>query len=330
MFFSQIKDCKIPFKNEKFDLIFSSFVLQHIMDNSLVKHYAEQFSELLDDDGHLLFIENTNDYTDNHHMYCRSLEDLNKIFNDFKLEIIGSYHTENITPHSIIIGKKNTLKSYKEAIHSTQNKNLKPVTNTGINQRILIVEPYGHITPGHLVFETFNILKSFEEAIPDSPIDVLTHHGFAGNFSIETRFSNVRFFQSNKNVSSNEVCNQKDMNTREYMQDLSISYLDCIKDAESLNNENPYDIVIVLDGFTRSIDLGRHHLEKIAKLGTKVFLKIVNFTPLLLPVTPQEMKNSIITKQKKDFSDIMKVPNVYFFFLFERYKETMYQCRITC
>ncbi|MBD3276576.1 MAG: methyltransferase domain-containing protein [Candidatus Marinimicrobia bacterium] len=89
--FSPIEKGQIPFKDIKFDLIFSSFVFQHIIEDNSIKNYVEQFKSLLSDDGYLLFLENLGDQKSGGHMRYRSFTELKILFDGFKLEEVGEY-----------------------------------------------------------------------------------------------------------------------------------------------------------------------------------------------------------------------------------------------
>lgn len=91
---------RIPFAGQTFDVIFSAFVLQHVVDDALLDDYVKQFKNILVDGRSVFLVENTSG-PDNDYMRRRNAQDYINIFREggIPLESIGSFKG-----HSVLAG----------------------------------------------------------------------------------------------------------------------------------------------------------------------------------------------------------------------------------
>lgn len=106
-FFKQIKDNKIPFDDVSFDLIFTGFVLQHIIDNNLLNNYIKNFYDKTNENSYVLIIENTSPNKSNNYISFRNNEDYKILFetNGFIVKDENNIYLDK-EKHSIILFKK--------------------------------------------------------------------------------------------------------------------------------------------------------------------------------------------------------------------------------
>ena len=80
----------IPFGNTKFDVIWTSTVLQHVVDDKLLKHYIKDFYRRLNKDGYVLILENTGNHKNSNYLSFRSKAEYIGMFDQVRFEIIDS------------------------------------------------------------------------------------------------------------------------------------------------------------------------------------------------------------------------------------------------
>jgi len=108
--FELITNNNIPFKNIKFDLIWTNVALQHIVDEELLIHYINQFKDLLSEEGHVLIVENTSEAKNNNYISFRKpIEYINLFYNcgfEPLRDSIYYYDEGSKEPHLVLTFKK--------------------------------------------------------------------------------------------------------------------------------------------------------------------------------------------------------------------------------
>jgi len=106
-----IENHQIPFDNTKFDLIFSSVTLQHVIDLNLLKSYINQFYKRLNPKGSVLIVENILNAPSNNYLIFRPKETYIKIFENAGFELIKEDVFESSNePHAILLFSKKEIK----------------------------------------------------------------------------------------------------------------------------------------------------------------------------------------------------------------------------
>jgi len=106
VFFSPIKEHKIPFDTIQFDFIFTCVALQHVIDDSLLAYYADQMVNRLMFSRWLMIVENTAKAKDNVYIKFRSKEFYTDLFVDRGLKLIAeSTQPTGGEPHSLLLFK---------------------------------------------------------------------------------------------------------------------------------------------------------------------------------------------------------------------------------
>jgi glycosyltransferase involved in cell wall biosynthesis len=190
-------------------------------------------------------------------------------------------------------------------------------------RRVLFVEPLAHVTPGHVAAETYSILTAVGGEFADWSIDVLSHRGFPGELDIERKCPRVRFFQAVPRADAAAGpparAGAGEEATADYLKDLAVAYAQTLRSAAQFNRAAGYSRVVVLDGFNaRALDLGAEHYRDMARMGTRVFIKVVNWFRFLgdLSALPEQGRR-VCLAQRQAFSDIAHNPAVTFFFYSE-------------
>ena len=98
---------KIPFSPNKFDLIWTCTVLQHIIDDNLLNFYIEQFYKRLKKDGHVLCVENITNAPNSDYITFRSFDEYKSLFENQGFKCITSVEFEaSNEPHMIMLFEK--------------------------------------------------------------------------------------------------------------------------------------------------------------------------------------------------------------------------------
>lgn len=95
--FRLIRDNKLPVKEkeEGFDLIWSCVVMQHIVDDSLLQKYFEQFKTILKKQGCVLFVESLEHPHDTSYMCRRTEKDYENLLDSFSVIHLSSFTIYN-------------------------------------------------------------------------------------------------------------------------------------------------------------------------------------------------------------------------------------------
>lgn len=96
----------LPFKNIKFDLIWTCVVLQHIVDNKLLEYYAQQMSNMTKERGYLLITENIANCKNSHYMMFRKEEVYVELFNSAGFELVRSSYIQEKERHSSMLFRR--------------------------------------------------------------------------------------------------------------------------------------------------------------------------------------------------------------------------------
>ena len=106
-FFGEIEDEKIPNIAPKYNTIYTCVVLQHVVDDNVLREYVKQFYDLLDDDGHALIVENVSKNKDKNYIKFRDKEFYITLFEKtgFKLVEKESFISTS-EEHCIMLFKK--------------------------------------------------------------------------------------------------------------------------------------------------------------------------------------------------------------------------------
>lgn len=98
-FFKVIElDGVIPFGRQRFDLIWTCVVLQHLTDDAILQFYVKQFYDRLKNNGKIIIVENIHKATSNTYIKYRTALDYIEIFKD----------------HGFILERQDVLTSAKE------------------------------------------------------------------------------------------------------------------------------------------------------------------------------------------------------------------------
>lgn len=104
--FDVITNNKIPFNNIKFDLIWTCVVLQHVVNEDLLKSYVSQFKDRLNTGGIIFITENIYKASNNNYLCFRGREEYELLFKEFNLKMVKTYDFDTKEPHGIFIGLK--------------------------------------------------------------------------------------------------------------------------------------------------------------------------------------------------------------------------------
>jgi len=102
----KIVDNVLPFKNIKFDLVWTCVVLQHIVDKELLEYYAQQISYAVKPEGYLLITENIAECKDSHYMNFRSESYYKELFTSVGFNIIDTKYIEEREQHASMLFRK--------------------------------------------------------------------------------------------------------------------------------------------------------------------------------------------------------------------------------
>jgi len=108
-FYTIRHDGVIPVKR-KFDLIFSNVVLQHVVDDGLLRFYVHQFRTLIKNNGKVLLIENIDQKPKKHqgvkkYIKFRSFNQYKDLFEPyFKLKLVDKFVSSK-EEHGVMIGE---------------------------------------------------------------------------------------------------------------------------------------------------------------------------------------------------------------------------------
>ena len=103
--FGVIKDSKIPFGNTKFDVIFTSVILQHVVNEDLLNYYMEQFRKR--SRKYIVLCEILHEAKDNHYLKFRNYDNYKNLIENqgFELKSYGSFMQIN-EKHGIFVFEK--------------------------------------------------------------------------------------------------------------------------------------------------------------------------------------------------------------------------------
>lgn len=103
---TKIVDNILPFKNIKFDLVWTCVVLQHIVDKELLEYYAQQMSYAVKPEGYLLITENIAECKDSHYMNFRPESYYKELFGSVGFNIIDTKYIEEREQHASMLFRK--------------------------------------------------------------------------------------------------------------------------------------------------------------------------------------------------------------------------------
>ena len=104
---SLVENNSIPFGRNKFDLIWTCVVLQHVIDDDLLKHYLKHFSNRLKKGGHVICTENVLNAKSSSYMRFREIDEYQELFTNSGFTFVDkTTFISSKEPHAVMLFKK--------------------------------------------------------------------------------------------------------------------------------------------------------------------------------------------------------------------------------
>ena len=104
---SLLDNNNIPFGRNKFDLIWTCVVLQHVIDNNLLEYYLKQFHNRLKKGGHVICTENVLNAKNSAYMTFREIDEYQQFFVKAGFSFVDkTTFISSKEPHAVMLFKK--------------------------------------------------------------------------------------------------------------------------------------------------------------------------------------------------------------------------------